>query len=115
AARGASGGREPRSTAPAFRAAGGLASGGLGVTAALGPAVEQLIALALDEDLGRGDATSEALVEESARARGEIVAKQALVVSGLDVAARVFARVDASTDLELRVQAGQALAPGDAL
>ena len=60
----------------------------------LPPAVERLIDLALDEDLGRGDATSEALVDAGARAGGAIVAKQALVLSGLDVAARVFERLE---------------------
>ena len=64
----------------------------------LPPAVERLIDLALDEDLGRGDATSEALVDADARAGGTIVAKQALVVSGLDVAARVFERLGAKAD-----------------
>lgn len=63
----------------------------------LPPAVERLIDLALDEDLGRGDATSEALVDAGARAGATIMAKQALVLSGLDVVARVFERLECET------------------
>jgi nicotinate-nucleotide pyrophosphorylase (carboxylating) len=37
----------------------------------------------LDEDLGRGDLTSEATVKESARARGALVARESCVVAGL--------------------------------
>lgn len=45
---------------------------------------------ALEEDLGRGDVTSAATVPEDARARGRFVAKQELVVSGLEAARAVF-------------------------
>lgn len=58
------------------------------------PAVERLIDLALDEDLGRGDVTSESLFQDHGTSRSVILAKQPLVVFGLDVAARVFQRVD---------------------
>jgi nicotinate-nucleotide pyrophosphorylase (carboxylating) len=52
--------------------------------------VRRLVKNALDEDLGAGDATSEATVPESARARGVLLAKQELVLAGLDVARAVF-------------------------
>lgn len=78
----------------------------------LPPAVQRLIDLALDEDLGRGDATSEALVDAGARARGAIVAKQPLVLSGLDVAAHVFERVDVRIDCQPLAQDGDRISPG---
>jgi nicotinate-nucleotide pyrophosphorylase (carboxylating) len=52
--------------------------------------VRRLAKSALDEDLGAGDATSEATVPESARARGVLLARQELVLAGLDVARAVF-------------------------
>ena len=82
---------------------------------ALPPAVERLIDLALDEDLGRGDATSLALVDASAAAHGAIFAKELLVVSGLDVAARVFGRVDGRIETEPLVAAAAAVVPGTAV
>ncbi len=57
------------------------------------PRVGALIDLALAEDVGAGDRTSEALVPAGARARGRLRAQQALVVCGLPLLARVFARL----------------------
>ena len=59
----------------------------------IGPAEERLIALALDEDLGRGDATSAAL-PAGLSVRASILARGELVVCGLEVAGRVFETVD---------------------
>ena len=57
------------------------------------PHVGALLDLALAEDVGAGDRTSEALVPQGARARGRLRAKQALVVCGLPLLERVFARL----------------------
>lgn len=62
---------------------------------ALAPHVERLIDLALEEDLGLGDATSEATIDATARGRGRFLAKEELVVAGTAVAARVFERLGA--------------------
>jgi nicotinate-nucleotide pyrophosphorylase (carboxylating) len=59
------------------------------------PAVRRLIELALDEDLGRGDVTTEAVVGSGdVELRAAIVARTPLVVFGLGVAAKVFSLVD---------------------
>jgi len=55
-------------------------------------AVRELVARALEEDLGSGDITSRATVSEDARAEATIVRKQAGVVFGLGVAAEVFSQ-----------------------
>ena len=55
---------------------------------------DHLIDLALEEDAGLGDVTSAAIFPPQHRSRGFIDAKQELVLCGLDVAAKVFARVD---------------------
>src|SRR5262245_42995732 len=82
---------------------------------ALLPAVERLIDLAIEEDLGRGDATSEALVDEDRQAHARVVAKQALVVSGLDVAARVFERVDPHIEVTILARPGADVYEGTAV
>jgi nicotinate-nucleotide pyrophosphorylase (carboxylating) len=51
--------------------------------------VTALIELALHEDLGEGDRTSESTVPAAARARGRLLAKEALVVCGLPILPRV--------------------------
>jgi nicotinate-nucleotide pyrophosphorylase (carboxylating) len=76
----------------------------------LTPAILTLIDLALEEDLGRGDVTATSVLEgESREVTGHILAKQPLVLFGLEVAARVFARVDARCDFSPRVSDGTRL------
>lgn len=58
------------------------------------PHLEALIDLALAEDLGPGDLTSEALFSASANGRGIFVAREDMVISGLHVAEAVFTRLD---------------------
>jgi nicotinate-nucleotide pyrophosphorylase (carboxylating) len=72
----------------------------------LTPAVEALIALALEEDLGRGDVTSETIFGADDRSSAKLVAKEPLVVCGLEVAAAVFARVDRETRFSASVADG---------
>ena len=66
---------------------------------------EELVRRALEEDVGGGDLTTAATVPETARARGVLLAKQPLIVSGLDVAGLVFRAVDPR--LALQPQAGE--------
>ncbi|HET6923039.1 MAG TPA: carboxylating nicotinate-nucleotide diphosphorylase [Anaeromyxobacteraceae bacterium] len=68
---------------------------------ALAPHVERLLDLALEEDLGLGDATSEATIDAAARGRGRFLAKEELVVAGTAVAARVFERLGASCGFDV--------------
>jgi nicotinate-nucleotide pyrophosphorylase (carboxylating) len=56
--------------------------------------LRELVAAALDEDVGAGDVTTEATVPADAMGRGAVVAKQDLVVCGHEAAAAVFAEVD---------------------
>jgi len=80
------------------------------------PAVLRLIDLAVEEDLGRGDITTEAVIGNAATATADLVAREPLVLAGLGVCTAVFQRVDqAITSSELakdgdRVAAGTAVA-----
>ena len=71
---------------------------------------EALVDLALAEDIGTGDVTSLATVPASATAEGTVLAKADGVISGIEVAAFVFARVDAAIAFEPLVGDGQAVA-----
>jgi nicotinate-nucleotide pyrophosphorylase (carboxylating) len=77
-----------------------------------GDAIDRLIALALDEDVGPGDRTAEACVAEEARGSGLIFAKEPLVVSGVSAAARVFRALDPSCELEPLKREGDSADPG---
>jgi nicotinate-nucleotide pyrophosphorylase (carboxylating) len=56
--------------------------------------IDKLIDLALEEDIGAGDVTTENLVSPEAGGSGQIVAKEALILAGLDIARKVFERLD---------------------
>jgi len=58
------------------------------------PAVDRLIDMALAEDIGPGDITTLHTIAAEAVGRAVIVAKEDLVIAGLDVARRVFERLD---------------------
>jgi len=69
--------------------------------------LDRLIDLCLDEDLGSaGDVTTAALVPASAKGKGELWAKEPMVLSGLDAFARTFARVDPSTKVHFEAKVG---------
>ncbi len=76
-------------------------------------AYHDLVTRALAEDLGRGDATSAAVVDESQMARGVLQAKASLVVAGLDVCAEVFRQCDSAAVFEVRWGDGARCEPGD--
>lgn len=62
--------------------------------------LDQLIRLALDEDLRHGDVTSEATIPADAEGSAILLAKEDLTLSGRDVVDRVFLHVDERVALE---------------
>jgi nicotinate-nucleotide pyrophosphorylase (carboxylating) len=71
------------------------------------PAVRRLIELALDEDLGRGDITSQTtLGNEGRTVVADMNAREPIVVYGIDVAAAVFALVDPRIEIEVHAPDG---------
>ncbi|HTM19390.1 MAG TPA: nicotinate-nucleotide diphosphorylase (carboxylating), partial [Kofleriaceae bacterium] len=77
------------------------------------PAVQRLIELAIEEDLGRGDATTAAVLGGDDReVDARLVARQVLVLAGVDVAAAVFARVDPEIEIDVQHKDGELLAAG---
>ena len=64
---------------------------------------EILIKLALAEDIGDGDVTSLYFIPEKRRARAFVAVRSDGVVSGVEIAARVFSKVDSSLDVEILI------------
>jgi len=77
--------------------------------------VRSLVRAALDEDVGRGDVTTEVTVPESARAGGDLVAKQELIVAGLDVARAAFHALDPAVKWEPEAREGDRYFPATVL
>jgi nicotinate-nucleotide pyrophosphorylase (carboxylating) len=78
----------------------------------LPPRTDHLIDLALEEDAGLGDVTSRAIFAPTHRSTAFIEARQALVVCGVEVAARVFAKVDPALQVQLVAADGDRVKPG---
>ncbi|HEY8995717.1 MAG TPA: carboxylating nicotinate-nucleotide diphosphorylase [Lacunisphaera sp.] len=81
----------------------------------ISPRTEHLIDLALDEDAGLGDITSRAIFPAKHRSRAVIDAKQDLVLCGVEIAARVFAKTDASLTTRLLAHDGDHVKQGAAV
>src|SRR4030066_895633 len=70
---------------------------------------------ALDEDIGRGDVTSLAILASDLELAGRIVSKEQGVVAGLEVANLAFRLVDARISMIPQVTDGEAIAPAQIL
>jgi nicotinate-nucleotide pyrophosphorylase (carboxylating) len=77
--------------------------------------VEQLIMMALEEDLGSGDITGRFFAPENHHASAAIVAREPGVLSGVDVAAAVFHKVDPSLEIETSLAEGSPFSAADTL
>ncbi len=79
------------------------------------PHVRRLIRLALEEDIGHGDITTDALVAPDDAGVGEVAAKEPLVLAGCDLAAGVFRELDPRVAFEALRADGDRLEAGDVL
>jgi len=68
--------------------------------------MQRIIQQALNEDIGSGDITTNSIVPQQAVMRGEIIAKQAGIISGLTIAQTVYHLLDADVKFEALVDEG---------
>jgi nicotinate-nucleotide pyrophosphorylase (carboxylating) len=73
------------------------------------------VAIALAEDVGDGDITTDSFVPAELRAAGQIVAREKAIVAGTLTAAEVFRRVDPTAEVEILRPDGQEVAAGDTI
>lgn len=71
-----------------------------------------LVRLALTEDLGGGDVTTDAVVDENAAGRARIEARQEGVLAGSEVAAIAFRELDPGVRVDWHLPEGGALTKG---
>lgn len=75
--------------------------------------IHEIIERALVEDLGEGDVTTDSLVPVDWHGVACIVVKTEGVLAGVDLAVRVFQRVDPELHVDLMFQDGARVRPGD--
>ena len=66
--------------------------------------IDALIQLAIKEDIGVGDVTTESLIPDSLIAEGSFVAKESGVIAGLPVVEYFFSKLDKGVSLEQNVK-----------
>jgi nicotinate-nucleotide pyrophosphorylase (carboxylating) len=77
--------------------------------------VNKLIQMALNEDIGSGDITTDNLIDPKLEGRGVLIAKEPLVLAGIDIAGRVFHHLDPAIDFQALLSDGDAADTGDTL
>lgn len=74
---------------------------------------ERLIRLALEEDIGPGDVTTDTLIEPDRVERATIVAKESFVLAGLELAQEVFRSLDSAMSFDTSSDDGDSIESGD--
>ena len=77
--------------------------------------IRQAVQLALSEDIGTGDVTTQATVPEDAMARARMRAREQLVVAGLDLAEAAFRELSPNMQFNREAKDGQTVEAGQTL
>lgn len=75
--------------------------------------IDQLIDLAIEEDIATGDVTTNSIIPAHSRAVAEMKMKADGVVSGLEIARRVYERFDKDFVWDAKVKDGDSVKKGD--
>jgi nicotinate-nucleotide pyrophosphorylase (carboxylating) len=78
-------------------------------------ASDALIETALKEDMPQGDITSENIISSDSESKAIILAKEEGVLAGIDVARRVFSKIDPSVIFKKNLNDGQKFRKGQTL
>jgi len=75
--------------------------------------IDNIIDLALAEDISHGDVTSEALIPPELQGKASILVKAKGIVAGGEIAKSVFHKVDPSLRIDVLIKDGTRVKPGD--
>jgi nicotinate-nucleotide pyrophosphorylase (carboxylating) len=80
-----------------------------------GHTIDSVIEAALQEDMPQGDITSENVIPVDSRSRAIFLAKENGILAGMDVAKRVFEKIDTGVEFEKIKNDGQKFSDGERL
>jgi len=75
--------------------------------------IERLIDLAFAEDIGDGDHTTLSSIPEDAMGKSKLLIKESGVLAGIEIAKKIFHRFDPSMKVEVFINDGEEVKPGD--
>mgnify|MGYP004616370395 CR=1 FL=1 len=77
--------------------------------------IDKIIELSLSEDIGSGDITTLSTIPDNTQAEGVFIAKQDFVLCGIDIAKKVFLKVDNSVEFKILRKDGDAIQKGETI
>ena len=75
--------------------------------------IEAILDLAIREDIGDGDHSSLSCIPEEAEGRAKLLVKDKGIIAGIRAASLIFQRIDEGLQLEVFMEEGHAIQPGD--
>jgi nicotinate-nucleotide pyrophosphorylase (carboxylating) len=81
----------------------------------LSPISLKLIQLAIKEDIGSGDITTDSLIRRDQRATARILAKESLIVCGNKMVETVFHQIDPQLAFRIVIEDGECADPGETI
>lgn len=75
--------------------------------------IQHLIQLALAEDIGEGDHTTLCSIPSDIKGKSKLLIKEEGILAGVDIAKEVFHQFDPGLEMEVYIQDGTAVHPGD--
>lgn len=75
--------------------------------------IDKIIDSALEEDLGPGDITTAALVDPFMKAKARALAKEEIILAGIEVFSRVFSRLDPEIIVKCKYHDGDVVPRGE--
>jgi len=75
--------------------------------------IDRLIDLAFAEDIGDGDHTTLSSIPEDAMGKSKLLIKESGVLAGIEIAQKVFHKFDPTMKVEVFIQDGTEVKPGD--
>jgi len=77
--------------------------------------INQIIELALQEDIGDGDHTSDACIAEMATGKAQLLVKEKGIVAGVEIAQRIFSHFDKNLVVNVLIKDGISVVPDDVI
>ena len=74
---------------------------------------ESLLKTALTEDLGDGDHSSLSCIPPTAEGKAKLLVKDKGLIAGIEIARKIFGRIDPALKLEILMKDGDWIVPGD--
>jgi nicotinate-nucleotide pyrophosphorylase (carboxylating) len=75
--------------------------------------IEELIDLAIKEDIGDGDHSSRSCIPETAQGKVQLLVKEEGIIAGIEIAEKVFKKIDPDVKMEIFIKDGTRVKSGD--